>query len=238
MASKDSVSRAEGFQGSIAGLGLADVIQLNGINLFSGCITVQHGDSSGRIFFREGRIIHAEQGGRSGAEAFYDIMEWRSGRFSLEPNVSTTSHTIEMSSQHLLMEAHRVIDERRAGRAGPAPLVRDAASAPGKGSAAAILERVRGVPGVVYPVVMGKDGSCVDDSSFEGEALAGKSAFLALVGNQLGVVFRAGQLRSAVVHGSSRHMLLLAGRNHYLSVLVDGGAEVGAVEADIRKLLG
>ena len=238
MPAKESASRAEGFQGSIAGLGLADVIQLNGINSFSGCITVQHGDSAGRIFFREGRIIHAEQGGRSGAEAFYDIMEWRSGRFSLEPNVSTTSHSIEMSAQHLLMEAHRVIDERRAGLAAAPPPTRDARPPAAKSNAAAVLERVRAVPGVVYPVVMGRDGACVDDTTFEGEALAGKAAFLALVGNQLGVVFRAGQLRSAAVHGTSRHMLLLAGKNHYLTILVEGSAEVGAVEAEIRKLLG
>jgi hypothetical protein len=237
-ASKESAGRAEGFQGSIAGLGLPDVIQLNGINGFSGCITVQHDESVGRIFFREGRIIHSEQGGRYGAEAFYDIMEWRSGRFSLEPNVSTTSHTIEVSSQHLLMEAHRVIDERRAGRARAPQLPRDPAPSASKSSAASILERVRGVPGVVYPVVTGKDGACVDDSTFEGEALAGKAAFLAMVGTQLGTIFRAGQLRSAVVHGAARHMLLLAGRNHYLSVLVEGSAEVGSVEAEIRKLLG
>jgi predicted regulator of Ras-like GTPase activity (Roadblock/LC7/MglB family) len=237
---KESTSRAEGFEGSIAGLGLPDVIQLNGINGFSGCITVQHGESMGRIFFREGRIIHAEQGGRSGCEAFYDILEWRSGRFSLEPNVSTTSHTIDMNSQHLLMEAHRVIDERRAGRGAGSSTTAARAGAPaaGKNGTAALLEKVRGVPGVVHPVVMGKDGACVEDSTFEGEALAGKAAFVALVGNQLGAVFRSGPLRSAVVHAPARNMLLLAGRNHYLSVLIEGGAEVGSVEADIRKLLG
>jgi predicted regulator of Ras-like GTPase activity (Roadblock/LC7/MglB family) len=238
MTASKECGKAEGFQGSIAGLGLPDVIQLNGINGFSGCITVRHDERVGRIFFREGRIIHSEQGGRSGADAFYDIMEWRSGSFSLEPNVSTTSHTIEMNSQHLLLEAHRVIDERRAGRARAPQPPRDAAPAASRSGAAAILERVRGVPGVVYPVVMSKDGACVDDSTFEGESLAGKAAFLAMVGNQLGTIFRAGQLRSAVVHGAARHVLLLAGKSHYLSVFVEGSAEVGAVEAEIRKLLG
>ncbi len=234
---KDSAGRTEGFQGSVAGLGLADVIQLNGNNRFSGCITVQNGGSVGRIFFREGRIIHSEQGERSGEDAFYDVMAWRSGRFSLEPNVSTTSHTIDMSAQHLLMEAHRVIDERRAGLEMPTQRPRDAAPPGSRNSAAAVLERLRGVPGVAYAVVMGKDGACVDDSTFEGEALAGKAAYVAMVGNQLGAIFRTGLLRSAVVHGTARHMLLLAAKSHYLSLSIEG-AEAGAVEADARKLLG
>jgi predicted regulator of Ras-like GTPase activity (Roadblock/LC7/MglB family) len=237
---KETPGSAEGFQGSVAGLGLSDVIQLNGNNKFSGCITVQHDDEVGRIFFREGRIIHAEQGGMSGEEAFYEIMAWRAGRFSLEPNVSTTSRSIEMNSQHLLLEAHRVIDERRAGLRA-APVSKRSAAPPtapaSKDSPSDILERLRGVRGVAYAVMVGKDGVCIDDNTFAGEALAGKAAYVAMVGDQLGATFGIGHLRSAVVHGGKRHMLLMVAKNHYLSLSVEG-VEVGAVAADVRRLLG
>lgn len=231
--------RAEGFEGAVAGLSLPDVIQLNGVNRFSGCITVQYGSNIGLIFFRDGEIVHAEQAGRTGVEAFYDIMEWRTGRFSLQPNVATTSRTIHMSSQHLLLEAHRVIDERRHARALGAGVsqVREAAPPPRPNTAASLLQRLSTVPGSLYTVLMAKDGTCIEDSSFEGETLAGQAAYLSMVGNHLGTIFRAGPIHSAVVHGSKKHVLLLAAKNHYLSVLMDGEAEVGSVESEVRKIL-
>jgi predicted regulator of Ras-like GTPase activity (Roadblock/LC7/MglB family) len=233
--SNDAAGRSSGFEGEVAGLSLPDVIQLNGGNRFSGCVTVQYGTSSGLVFFREGEVVHAEQGGHSGEEAFYDIMEWRAGRFTLQPNVATTSRTIHKSVQHLLIEAHRVLDERRAGR-GSAPPPR-----PGEPRASglrATLQRVTSVSGVAYAALVTEDGKCVEDRSFEGETLAGQVAYLAMMANQLGAVFRAGQVQSAVVQGSAAHLLLLAAKsNHYLGVQVRGEAELGGVEAAVRRQL-
>jgi predicted regulator of Ras-like GTPase activity (Roadblock/LC7/MglB family) len=229
---------SEGFHGDVTGLSLSDVVQLNGQNGFSGCITVQHGSRTGRIFFREGKIIHAEQAGKAGEEAFYDIMEWRSGHFSLERNVSTTSHTIQKSTQFILMEALRLMDERRAGRAAPPPVPSTATPAPTRTGASALVDRVKAASGVTYAVVLDKDGTCVEDASFEGAALGGRATYLAMMGSQLGASVGAGDCRSLAVHGKAQHLLLLAGKNHYLGVLADGDAELGAVEADVLKLLG
>jgi len=239
MTTNEPAGDPEGFTGDVTGLGLSDVIQLNGQNGFSGCITVQQGSRVGRIFFREGKIIHAEQGGKLGEEAFYDIMEWRSGHFSLERNVSTTSHTIQKSAQFMLMEAHRLMDERRAGRATPpsAPVAAPPAPAPAS-PAAALLERVKGAPGVTYAALLGKDGTCVEDASFAGTALAGRAAYLAMMGNRLGASLGAGETRSLALHGKAQHLLLLASKSHYLGVIADGTTELGAVEADVIKLLG
>jgi predicted regulator of Ras-like GTPase activity (Roadblock/LC7/MglB family) len=227
----------EGFTGDVTGLGLSDVIQLNGHNGFSGCITVQQGSRIGRIFFREGKIIHAEQGGKLGEEAFYDIMEWRSGHFSLERNVSTTSYTIQKNTQFILMEAHRLMDERRAGRATPPPVPPAATPTP-TSPALALLDRVKGAGSVSYAVLLAKDGTCVEDSSFAGAALAGRTAYLAMMGSRLGASLGAGETRSVALHGKAQHLLLLASKSHYLGVLADGAAELGAVEADVLKLLG
>lgn len=231
----DAAGRSSGFEGEVAGLSLPDVIQLNGGNRFSGCVAVQYGTSSGLVFFREGEVVHAEQGGRAGEEAFYDIMEWRTGRFTLQPNVATTSRTIQKSVQHLLIEAHRVLDERRAGRGNAPP------PPPGEPRASglrAALQRVTSVSGVTYSALVTEDGKCVEDRSFEGEALAGQVAYLAMLANQLGAAFRAGPVQSAVVQGSAGHLLLLAARSsHYLGVQVRREAELGVVEAEVRRQL-
>ncbi len=113
---------ADGFEGAVAGLGLADIIQLNGHNHFSGCVTVQSQSSSGRVFFRDGQIVHAEADDLKGEPAFYEIMQWPGGKFSVQPNVSTAVRSIERTWEFLLMDAYRLIDEgRRSGRLPPAP---------------------------------------------------------------------------------------------------------------------
>jgi len=234
----EPAEESEGFHGDVTGLSLSDVIQLNGHNGFSGCITVQQGTRTGRIFFREGKIIHAEQGGKLGEEAFYDIMEWRSGHFSLERNVSTTSHTIQKNTQFILMEAHRLMDERRAGRATPPAVPSVAPPALPRPGTSALVDRVKGAAGVTYAVLLGKDGSCVEDTSFAATALAGRAAYLAMMGSRLGASLGAGDTRSLALHGKAQHLLLLASKSHYLGVLADGAAELGAVEADVLKLLG
>ncbi len=237
MSSKNDQAKGsgDGFEGGITGLGLADVIQLNVHNRFSGCVRLQHGDSNGLIFFRDGAIIHAEQGGKSGEEAFYDMVGWPAGRFSVQPNVSTTQSTIQKGWQHLLLEAHRVLDERHAGhRAGAAPPPRaDSARPPASG----IMERLQGVSGVAYAVAQTRDGERIDDDSFEAEVLAGQASFVAALGKRLGSIFRAGELSCATVQGTARHLLLYVTRKHTLSVFAHGDSNALAVDGEIRRAL-
>ncbi len=236
MAQPNEKKGADGFEGAIAGLSLPEVVQLNVHNRFSGCVTVEYEQSRGLVFMRDGEIIHAEQGGKIGEEAFVDILGWPAGRFSLQPNVATTRNSIQKPWQHLLLEAHRVLDERRAGRGTqPPPLPMEPPAK--QRTAASVLERLRQIPGHVYAVVQGKDGARIGDDSYEAEVLAGQAIYLSMVGKQLGSIFRAGEIHSAMVQGTTRHLLLYATRSQYLSVLVDGERRVGAVDAEIRKIL-
>ena len=80
--------------GEIVGLALPDVLQIHQQNRFSGCIAVESSGGTGLLFLRDGEIIHAEQGKRTGEEAFYDVLAWPPGRYRLQPNVTTTrSHS-------------------------------------------------------------------------------------------------------------------------------------------------
>jgi len=235
MVIREVATEPSGFHGDVSGLSLADVIQLNGNAGFSGCITVQQSGDVGRIFFREGKIVHAERGGKVGEVAFYEIMGWSSGYFSLEPNIATTSHSIQKSTQFILMEALRLIDERRAGRGEPSPAVVEAAPArPGAKSATA---RLREMPGVRAAVTLNKDGAYVDDGVAGGQALAGQAAYLAMIANRLGASLGAGEVRAVAVRRTSEHCLVLAAKSHYLGVAIHGVLELGGAEADIYKLL-
>jgi len=241
MAALKDTEGGQGFRGSLEGLAVADMIRLAGSNRFSGCITVSNGQAFGLVFFREGRVIHAEQGERFGEEALHEILAWTSGSFNTEPNVSTTSCTIgkdfrpRAASPPALSAGPLSAGPRTAATAAP-PAERGSPAAAVAG-AAALVARIRALSGVVYAVLTGKDGSCSGDFSSRAEVQAGRAAYLAAVGGELGRLFSAGVLRSAVLRGGAERMLLLASRNHYLSVLVDAHVDVGAVEDEVRKLL-
>jgi predicted regulator of Ras-like GTPase activity (Roadblock/LC7/MglB family) len=227
----------DGFKGEVAGLGLSDVIQLNVQNRFSGCIAVQYRDSKGLLFFRDGQIIHAEEGERLGEEAFYAVLAWPAGQFGLQPNVTTTRCTIEKSCQHLLLEAHRLLDERRASEAAGRQHAGPEKRPPRSAGSSAVLERVRGISGVTNVVLQGKDGTRASDDGYEEEELAGQAAYLMMVGSQLGAAFRTGDLQRAAVQGTERHVLLLANKTHFLGVLIAPERELAAVEAEVKRAL-
>jgi hypothetical protein len=100
-----------------------------------------------------------------------------------------------------------------------------------------VIERLRRIPGVAYAALHGKDGSQVGDDSFQAEVLSGQAVFLSMLGNQLGAVFQAGPVMSAVVQGTTNHLVLFSTKSHFLSVLVQGAAHAGAVENEVRRAL-
>lgn len=230
MAESPQREKLNGFEGSVAGLPLADVIQLKGHNRFFGCISVEYHERQGMIFFRDGEIIHAEQGGKVGEQALYEIICWPGGRFVIQPKVTTTSRTIRQSIGYLLLEAHRLMDE---GEAGLLPSD-EAAVTTVKRRMSPIAERLLQIAGVAYAVLLKKDGAPVEDDSFEAEALAEKGAALAGIGNRLGELFGLGESRSATVHARSSQLLLFEAKNHYISIAVKGGSPLSQVESDIR----
>jgi predicted regulator of Ras-like GTPase activity (Roadblock/LC7/MglB family) len=230
---------AVGFEGAVAGLTLPDVIQMNALNRFSGCITVQFGQRTGMIFLRDGEIIHAEQGEKGGEDAFYEILQWPGGKFNLQPKVTTTSLTIRESWKFLLMEACRLLDENRhRSRILHQPLEKKTAGTTGGNDMSTqVTGRLLQIPGVSHAVVLHKDGTPVNDASYEAENLAAQAVYLAMIGNQLGGIFEAGELRAAAVEGKASHLLLYESRSHFLGVAIRGECQRGAVEAEIRKAL-
>jgi hypothetical protein len=233
-ASRDAPSRAaSGFEGEVAGLGLTDIVQVNAANGFSGLVRVQNGDSTGAIFFRDGDIVHAELGDRTGEEAFYEIIAWQGGRFTVQTNVFTALRTIQKSCEHLLLEAHRLQDEARARGDVPRPAAPPASPSP----AAGIVELARRVPDITNAVLLTRAGSRVGAGGYETEVLGGQTLFVGLLANELGTALATGELRSAAVEGSRRHLLLFTSKTHVLGATARSDVDIGAVDAALRAAL-
>ncbi len=213
-----------------AGLELLDVIQLKGVSRFSGCISVQGDAFNGLLFFRDGQIIHAEAGSLVGEEAFYEIAQRPGTTFTLQPNVTTTSHTIHRSWQFLLMESQRLVDEAR--RKNPSA----AQAPPAQEKKVDLVDRIRSVAGVVWASLESKTG--VPQSAGPGaDPMEEKTAHLGALARVVGERLRIGEVVGATVQGADRNLLLMATKAYHLLILVQGGAHAGATEAEIRKLL-
>lgn len=101
------------FQGSLKELPLPDVIQLVAVSGKTGAFLIEDRGGNGKIYLRDGHIVHAEAGSLSGEEAVYELATWTEGEFKFDTGEAASADTIDKSNTTLLMEAARRIDEWR-----------------------------------------------------------------------------------------------------------------------------
>jgi len=105
-AEKERFERREtrgGFSGSLADLGVVDLVQTFEVGRKTGIIRLE-GDRSGAIFFRDGRVIDAELGRLGGENAFYRMLNTFEGQFDVQFIPVERAERIEVSTQGLLLE--------------------------------------------------------------------------------------------------------------------------------------
>jgi CheY-like chemotaxis protein len=100
-----------GFRGVLRQVSLQDVIQMECLNRNSSILEVIAAKWQGRIFIKDGRILHAEVGDRNGEAALNRILAFKGGEFNLKPFVDPPTQSIDGQWEFLLMEAARVRDE-------------------------------------------------------------------------------------------------------------------------------
>ncbi len=104
----------EGFKGQFTSLRLSDLIQMSAQGRMNLILHInQIPDKTGKIYIHDGEIIHAIAQEKQGIEAFYEIMSWKKGEFKAEDFVPPPSQSINLPWEHLLIEAHRWLDEQK-----------------------------------------------------------------------------------------------------------------------------
>ncbi|HEY1554589.1 MAG TPA: DUF4388 domain-containing protein [Kofleriaceae bacterium] len=100
------------FAGRVADMPVVDVIQTIEISRKSGLIHFVgiHGRTAA-IYFRDGKVIDAEAGTLQGEDAVYRLLTWSEGEFEVEFRTVRRREAIATSSQGLLMEGMRRLDE-------------------------------------------------------------------------------------------------------------------------------
>nr|WP_286202501.1 DUF4388 domain-containing protein [Comamonas sp. JC664] len=113
-AEKERIEKREttkgGFAGSLADMGVVDLVQTFEIGRKTGLINIQ-GERTGTVYFKDGRVIDAELGRLKGENAFYRMLNTFEGQFEVQFSALDRTERIEISTQGLLMEGMRRLDE-------------------------------------------------------------------------------------------------------------------------------
>lgn len=100
-----------------------------------------------------------------------------------------------------------------------------------------IYAKLKTLSGVEEATIMTKDGAVIDSSVYEREVLAANGLFLSMFVGKVGGHYGVGEFKSASVHGTDHHLILLNSKQHYLCVSAAGKSKIGEVESEIRKIL-
>jgi CheY-like chemotaxis protein len=121
---KDALSKKDrpaNFRGTLGGMGLVDIFQLIESGRKSGVLHLRSdparsgglvaSPTEASIWFRDGRAVDAEVGAMRGETAVYRLLLWDDGDFELDFSAVARDTLIHTSTQGLLLEGMRRVDE-------------------------------------------------------------------------------------------------------------------------------
>jgi len=98
-------------RGSLAQMNVLDLLQSLDMGKKTCRLTLTNNGDRCDMYFADGQINHAIYGGLKGDDAVYKVLSWQGGNFQLDFNGQSTEQTTTRSTQGLLMEGLRMLDE-------------------------------------------------------------------------------------------------------------------------------
>jgi DNA-binding response OmpR family regulator len=99
------------FSGSIHDMAVVDLLQTFEVSRKSGVVHLSNGLQRAKIYFRDGKIVDAEVSHLRGEEAVYRTLIWNEAEFEVEFCPVAIEDIIGTSTQGILMEGMRRVDE-------------------------------------------------------------------------------------------------------------------------------
>jgi CheY-like chemotaxis protein len=101
-------------RGSLALMSVIDLLQTMEIGRKTCGLTLHRGSSRCEMFFVEGQLMHAVCGSVVGDEAVFEAVRWaENGAFQIDFNARSNEQTTTRSTQGLLLEGLRLLDEAK-----------------------------------------------------------------------------------------------------------------------------
>jgi putative nucleotidyltransferase with HDIG domain len=111
-----SVRYDKGVSGSLDEMGITDIVQVLNMGLKTARLCIFGETTKGVIFLKNGKIVNVTTGELKGNNAFFELVGIDKGVFSILHGLTTAEENVTMDTMTLLLEACRVLDEKRGGR--------------------------------------------------------------------------------------------------------------------------
>lgn len=97
--------------GSLEQFALDDLFQLFKLGGHTGILVLRDGGRLGVLGLVDGEVVHAFADSAQGREAIYTIFSWKRANFSFYKDLTLPERTVNVSTEHLVLEASRRGDE-------------------------------------------------------------------------------------------------------------------------------
>ncbi len=97
--------------GTFEDVSFAELLQMLNVGHKSGCLTVWQGEQKAALFVTEGEVTRAVSRWERGPELVYRLLGWKSGEFSFERTDEPVMRNIEESTEALILEGMKRLDE-------------------------------------------------------------------------------------------------------------------------------
>lgn len=108
-----AATKVRGVSGQLSEMSLPDVVQIFANGRRTGRLILRADGQTGEILFRDGMIFDASFGPHQAAEAVYVMLALLDGEFELDSSVVPETNRIQSSTEGLLLEGMRRLDEDR-----------------------------------------------------------------------------------------------------------------------------
>jgi DNA-binding response OmpR family regulator len=109
---REAGSGDSSLNGSLAQMNVIDLLQSLELGHKNCALTLTNNGDRCDLFFADGQINHAVYGPLSGDEAVYKVLMWTAGSFKIDFTGRSKEQTCTRSTQGLLMEGLRLLDEQ------------------------------------------------------------------------------------------------------------------------------
>lgn len=103
----------KGLTGKLSTISLEELIQTLYTANKTGVLTIDNNGDKGKIFIKNGLVIHAMTKSLKGEQAFFRVMTWHDASFRFVPGEVNVERTVTMNVHGLLLEAMKRIDDMR-----------------------------------------------------------------------------------------------------------------------------
>ncbi len=109
----DGESLDKGLAGKLSTISLEELIQTLYTANKTGVLTIDNYGDKGKIFIKNGLVVHAMTKNLKGEQAFFRVMTWQTASFRFIPEDVNVERTVTMNVHGLLLEAMKRLDDMR-----------------------------------------------------------------------------------------------------------------------------